>query len=329
MTAATGGSLFDIDDDLDDGPTADRLETPKSGNVDCDEIDVTKEQLDDDEFSDKDDADLLDAVKETEMDHIGEEISRAQRARAERNRLKAISLKKSRLRSHPFNKEDKKISSQQQPRIVDSGGGFFIEEEDENQSSSQPAPVMETLGPILPYDQPSCQTCEKKFGDSFLFRTFEHEVCDNCRDTSRDGEHELIAKTEAKTTFLLRDFDFDDTEHGKALKFINRKNPHNPRGGEMKLFLRLQVEERAIQIWGSEEALQKEIETREEKKIEAKAKKYKKQIKELRMAARSSLYKKDISAHVHEYKDEIYHEDKDEYSQTCQTCGHINIYEKL
>ena len=38
--------------------------------------------------------------------------------------------------------------------------------------------------------------------------------------------------------------------------------------------------------------------------------KYSRQLKALRMAARSSLYKKDISAHVHQYQDEVYHEDK-------------------
>ncbi len=38
--------------------------------------------------------------------------------------------------------------------------------------------------------------------------------------------------------------------------------------------------------------------------------KYNRQLKALRMAARSSLYKKDISAHVHQYQDEVYHEDK-------------------
>ena len=58
---------------------------------------------------------------------------------------------------------------------------------------------------------------------------------------SKDGDHELIPRTEAKTTFLLRDFDFEEREEGKALKFITRKNPHNPGGGAMKLYLRLQV----------------------------------------------------------------------------------------
>ena len=34
-------------------------------------------------------------------------------------------------------------------------------------------------------------------------------------------------------------------------------------------------------------------------------------MKQLRMSVRSSLYKKDLSTHTHQYKDEVYHEDKD------------------
>jgi hypothetical protein len=33
---------------------------------------------------------------------------------------------------------------------------------------------------------------------------------------------------------------------------MSRRNPHNPGGGEMRLYLRLQVEERALKVWGSE-----------------------------------------------------------------------------
>merc|ERR1711915_553805 len=98
---------------------------------------------------------------------------------------------------------------------------------------------------------------------------------------------------------------------------MTKKNPHNPRGGDMKLYLRLQ------------EALQQEIEEREEKKIAMKAKKYTKKMKELRMKVRSSLYSRDLSTHVHEYQDEVYHEEEDDYSQTCSSCGHINRYEKM
>ena len=59
--------------------------------------------------------------------------------------------------------------------------------------------------------------------------------------TYRDNEdkHSLIAKTEAKQLYLLKDVDFDQRE--PILKHLVRKNPHNPRWGEMKLYLKLQV----------------------------------------------------------------------------------------
>ena len=44
---------------------------------------------------------------------------------------------------------------------------------------------------------------------------------------------------------------------------------------------------------------------------------------------RGSLYKKDISEHVHDYGEEIYNETEDEYSRTCSTCGHVHSYEKM
>ena len=97
----------------------------------------------------------------------------------------------------------------------------------------------------------------------------------------------------------------------------------------MKLFLRLQVEERALEIWGDEEALEKEHEKREQKRDQAKVKKFNKKLKALRMQVRGSLYKKDISNHEHEYGEEVYDEDKDEYSRTCKTCDHVHSYEKM
>ena len=58
-------------------------------------------------------------------------------------------------------------------------------------------------------------------------------------------------KTEAKKEFLLKDGDFEKGERDEEfvpLMFVLRKNPHNPRWGDMKLFLRMQVEERALQV---------------------------------------------------------------------------------
>ena len=97
----------------------------------------------------------------------------------------------------------------------------------------------------------------------------------------------------------------------------------------MKLFLRSQVERRALQVWGTEEALEAEHEAREERQVMAKSKKYEKKMKELRKAVRSSLFTKDLSAHIHSFGEEIYNEETDEYSKTCCTCTYTQTYEKM
>ena len=50
---------------------------------------------------------------------------------------------------------------------------------------------------------------------------------------------------------------------------------------------------------------------------------------ELRMSVRSSLWRKDLSGHQHEYGEEVYNEEEDEYSKTCTTCDHVWTYEKM
>lgn len=155
---------------------------------------------------------------------------------------------------------------------------------------------------------------------------FNIDVCDKCKETEKDGKHELITKTDAKNQFLLKDMDFD---REPSLKFIVRKNPHNSRWGDMKLYLRLQVEKKALEVWGSEEALEEEHEKREDRRDHLKVKKFNKKLKALRMQVRGSLYKKDISAHEHEYGEEVYDEDEDMYSRTCKTCDHVHSYEKM
>lgn len=58
-----------------------------------------------------------------------------------------------------------------------------------------------------------------------------------CRDS--EDKHSLITRTDAKNEYLLKDCDLDKRE--PLLKYISRKNPHNPRWGDMKLYLHLQV----------------------------------------------------------------------------------------
>lgn len=145
----------------------------------------------------------------------------------------------------------------------------------------------------------------------------------------RDNEdkHSLITRTEAKNDYLLKDCDLDSRE--PILKCMLRKNPHNSRWGSMKLYLHIQIEERALQVWGSQEAILNEKELRLEKKDVCKSKKYTKQLKELRMNVRSSLYVKTKKSHVHIYGSEDYDEDKDIYTHVCTICQYVEEFEKM
>lgn len=150
----------------------------------------------------------------------------------------------------------------------------------------------------------------------------------SCQLSRDDDVHKLITKTEAQKEYLLKDCDLDKRE--PPLRYISRKNPHNVRWGEMKLYLQVQIEKRALEVWGSEEKLQEELEKREENRVIAKGKKYQKQMKELRMSMRSSLYDRTSSAsHTHEFGPETYNESDDTYTHTCLTCKYVETFEKM
>ncbi|CAG0878928.1 unnamed protein product [Darwinula stevensoni] len=259
-----------------------------------------------------------------------EELSRAQRARAERNRQKALLLRQARLTAQPYSRADQgpsldRVVRLHNTKLVDTGAGFFLEEKDLDEEPEEPKKIVSRPAPVVPTDQPTCEECGEEFPGSFLFDCFEcHSMHLGSRD--RDEKHALIAKTDAKTEFLLKDCDFDRRE--PPLKFITRPNPHNSRGN-MKLYLRCQVFARALEVWGSEEKLEEELDTREEKRDRRKAKQYDKKVKELRMSMRSSLYKREQVAHEHQFGKETYDSEEEEYSRTCTTCGHKESYEKM
>jgi len=273
----------------------------------------------DDDFDDKELNSLFDQM-ENKAD-----LSEGQKVRMEKNKLKALALKKSRLLSNPYNKNALNKKPQPSTKVIDTGGGFFIEED--ASSAGEKIEMIEQPPPVMPPDQPTCEDCDRDFAQSYLYNTFDHNICDECKNMEREGPHELITKTDAKKQFLITDAHLE--REGRTLKFLLRKNPHNPRYGDMKLFLRLQIEKLALDIWGSEEELEKEIEKREAKQVVLKEKKYNKKMKELRKAVRSSLFTKDFSTHTHSYGEESYDEDKDEYSKVCSECGQVLTYEKM
>lgn len=265
------------------------------------------------------------------------DLSAEDRRRIEENRKRAIDLRKARLTSHPYG--DKRpqetavavnnVIKVSGTKYIDSGGGFLIEQrtcvDPALDTPIEEKPVEKDSVP-LPIEFDECIDCGDKFADSYLLNTFDYKVCDACRDS--DGKHSLITRTEAKQEYLLKDCDIDKRE--PSLKYISRKNPHNVRWGEMKLYLHIQIEQRALEVWGSEENLLKEKQLREEKREVSKVKKYNKRLKELRMDVRSSLYDKTSQVHVHSWEEnEIYNEEEDTYTRTCDTCSYKETYEKM
>ncbi|XP_021237205.1 DNA repair protein complementing XP-A cells [Numida meleagris] len=211
------------------------------------------------------------------------------------------------------------------PKVVDTGGGFFLEEEEEEEEQRGGAErIVHPPAPVLEFDYLICGDCGKEFMDSYLMQHFDWATCDNCRDA--EDKHKLITRTEAKEEYLLKDCDLDQRE--PVLRFIVKKNPHNPRWGDMKLYLKVQVIKRALEVWGDEESLQEAKELRRDSREKMKQKKFDKKVKELRRAVRSSLWKKAASIHEHEYGPEE-NVDEETYKKTCTVCGHELTYEKM
>lgn len=211
-------------------------------------------------------------------------------------------------------------------KYKDTGGGFLIEDKDtEEDETDKLFENIEHESEELPLEFRECMECHSSFLTSYLWTTFDYPVCDGCRDT--EDKHSLITRTEARNEYLLKDCDLDKRE--PILKFISRKNPHNPRWGEMKLYLHVQIEKRALEVWETEENLLEQKQIRSGKREQSKVKKYAKQMKELRMQVRSSLYDRTTKAsHQHKFGPDRYNEEDDTYSHDCE-CGYSETFEKL
>eukprot|EP00076_Gallus_gallus_P034884 XP_025000422.1 DNA repair protein complementing XP-A cells homolog isoform X1 [Gallus gallus] len=252
-------------------------------------------------------------------------ISATALARMERNRRRALALRQARLAARPYPAAGG-ARARGPPKVVDTGGGFFLEEEEEEEEEQRGAAerIVHPPAPVLQFDYLICGDCGKEFMDSYLMQHFDWATCDNCRDA--EDKHKLITRTEAKEEYLLKDCDLDKRE--PVLRFIVKKNPHNPRWGDMKLYLKLQVIKRALEVWGNEESLQEAKEQRRDSREKMKQKRFDKKVKELRRAVRSSLWKKTASIHEHEYGPEE-NVDEETYKKTCTVCGHELTYEKM
>lgn len=206
-------------------------------------------------------------------------------------------------------------------KFIDTQGGFLLEDKIQGNESQNTFQIED-----ISFEEFTCLECNKQYHLSFLMKHFDHPICDGCRD--RDDKHALITRTDAKAQYLLKDCDFDKRE--PSLKFILKKNPHNVNWGQMKLYLHLQVEKRAIEVYGSLEKVEEAHEAREEKRVKAKVKKYNRNLKALRMEVRSSLFNRTSGpTHQHEFGPEKYNEDDDTYSRSCTSCNFIETFEKM
>ncbi|NXI44705.1 XPA protein, partial [Galbula dea] len=253
-------------------------------------------------------------------------LSAAVLAKIERNRQRALALRQARLAARPYPAAGRMMEAAAdgpRPRRAAPRAPFFFFFMG-SLYKKKIYIISFPLAPVLEFDYLICGDCGKEFMDSYLMQHFDWATCDNCRDA--EDKHKLITRTEAKEEYLLKDCDLDKRE--PVLRFILKKNPHNSRWGDMKLYLKLQVIKRSLEVWGSEEALQEAKELRRDSREKMKQKKFDKKVKELRRAVRSSLWKKETTIHEHEYGPEE-NVDEDTYKKTCTVCGHELTYEKM
>ncbi|VDD91548.1 unnamed protein product [Enterobius vermicularis] len=172
-----------------------------------------------------------------------------------------------------------------------------------------------------------CKACKKPLLDSYLWERFNYPVCDACRDDK--GAHKLIARTEAKEKYMLKDCDLDLRK--PVLRYISKKNPHNPRYGEMKLYLKAQLEERCLELYESWENFEAVKKSKAAQKEELAEKRFEKKIKVMRAQVRGTMGQKAERSklHVHKFGDESYDKKRDEYKKTCKDCGYEMFYEKM
>lgn len=253
-------------------------------------------------------------------------LTQQEKDRMEKNRLRAIAIKNTKA----DNKRNATSSFFSGAKVLclrheDSRAGFIVDapksEKVFNKTKAMPVPTIEQA--YFGQDLTVCDECGKDFFTSFLMEHYEEAVCDDCKDPDK---HACITKTACKEDYLLSDVDL--FKRDPPLKFRALQNPHKKMYGEMKLFLSLQVERRALEVWGSEQNLEDEKEKRKLKQEMAKKKKYQKKFRELQKETRSSLYNiKKRGPHKHVFGPDV-HISGDDWQKSCTICDHVEKFEK-
>lgn len=95
-----------------------------------------------------------------------------------------------------------------------------------------------------------CLECFTAAPDRVYVDTFGEYVCNPCKRALR--EYDLISKSDVCSNFLVTESTV------RLMPFILKDNPKNPHWTQMKLYLRKHAMMKAIERWGSEDALEAE-----------------------------------------------------------------------
>lgn len=206
--------------------------------------------------------------------------------------------------------------------FIISDGGFLMQKSSENDFKNIPV----TNKPPPDYKKLSCIECQKMFCNSFLLNNFDEKVCEECRESNEN--YKLIARTQVLNTFPLKPYDLDIRE--PILKFITRRNPHSSKT-QMKLYLTMQIQKRAIEIWGSDEEVQNQMDLRAERsrKIVHKRLQKKTELLQKRLCRQVNIEER-YKVHEHSFgEEEVVDVENDVYRRKCLLCTYVEEFEKL
>lgn len=260
--------------------------------------------------SELNDADDANSEKFSQQDNKKRKLSKSTIAMVERKRQNAILLRESRLQCKPTAAAAVKVHERTPQTYTYKTG---MEKNPVLPSNSDLSDLLHSV---------NCRDCNVSCNASYLYEKFGENVCDECRGKDKD-QFKLISKTDAKNEFVLKDCDLDSRE--PPLKYVTAPNPHNHRGS-MRLFLQGQVYDRACEVHGGDEGIDAALLKRSQNRELFAQRKMNKKLADLRKLSKP---RKIRETHVHEYGEEFYCEEDDEYSHTCKSCGYSETYEKL
>lgn len=180
--------------------------------------------------------------------------------------------------------------------VDDTKAGFFKYPCEEKVPKVVQKVSNEVCIPVNPLDIPKCCECNSLKINGKLFNAFDVKVCRECENLKPEV-YSLLTKTEAKQDYLLTEPEI------KSLNYMEKHNPYKKHWFPMQLFLRRDLENFAINKWGSLDLLDQEYSRRVESKEKRKRDKYTKDMKKLQRTTRTEEWESKTEEHSHSFVD--------------------------